>query len=119
MPTANKLRGLLLGTAVGDADTVGAITGALAGMVTGEAGIPVSWIDGIADWPRSPALLRRVADAVACVIDGQIEHFSKPIRYFYPAVPIRNIFFLLIILVHGLCRLLPMLINPLRDRSCN
>ena len=91
----------------GDTDTVGAITGALAGMVIGERGIPPAWINGIVDWPRSPTLLRRVADVLAKVVDGQIKNLTWEVAYFYPAVLIRNLLFLGIVLVHGICRYLP------------
>lgn len=102
----------------GDTDTVGAIAGALAGVVTGEQGIPKPWIDGIVDWPRSINLLIRVADALTAHLNANTDSPSSfPIRYFYPAVLIRNLLFLLIVLFHGLCRLLPLSINPLRDRS--
>ncbi len=84
----------------GDTDTVGAITGAMAGAVVGERGIPADWIDGIADWPRGVALLRRVANRLAAREAG-------PVPYCWPAALPRNLLFLLIVLLHGLRRLLP------------
>lgn len=46
---------ILLG---GDADTTGALVGALAGLDTGEPSIPRPWVDRIIDWPLvvAPAL---------------------------------------------------------------
>ncbi len=84
----------------GDTDTVAAITGAICGSETGEAGIPRAWIDGICDWPRSVDHIRRVADALAS------EHRRDP-RYFWPAVPLRNLLFLVIVILHGFRRMLP------------
>ncbi len=84
----------------GDTDTVGAITGAMAGAVVGESGIPTDWIDGIADWPRSVSLLRKVANRLAEGKDG-------PVGYLWPATLPRNLIFLLIVLLHGFRRLLP------------
>ncbi len=84
----------------GDTDTVAAITGAICGAETGEAGIPRAWIDGICDWPRSVDHIRRVADALAS------EHRRAP-RYFWPAFPLRNLFFLVIVILHGFRRMLP------------
>ena len=84
----------------GDTDTVAAITGAICGSETGEAGIPRSWIDGICEWPRSVNHLRRVADALAS------EERRAP-RYFWPAVPLRNLIFLMIVILHGFRRMLP------------
>lgn len=89
----------------GDTDTTGAITGALAGAVVGQAGIPDRWIDGILDWPRSPELLVRVADRLADASHSSV--VSSPVRYFWPALPLRNLFFLLVVLVHGFRRLAP------------
>ena len=37
----------------GDTDTVGAILGALSGAVVGKRGIPIEWLNGIWEWPRS------------------------------------------------------------------
>lgn len=101
----------------GDTDTVGAIAGALAGVVTGDTGIPKPWIDGIADWPRSTNVLIQVADALTLKLDATTQHATTTVRYFYPAVFVRNMLFLMIILFHGLCRLLPLSINPLRERT--
>ena len=84
----------------GDTDTVGAITGAMAGAVVGEEGIPTDWIDGIADSPRGVPLIRELADRLA---QGE----GCPVRYFWPAALLRNLLFLLIVLLHGFRRLLP------------
>lgn len=84
----------------GDTDTVGAIAGAMAGAVVGEQGIPTDWLEGLCDWPRSTFLLGRVADRLA---RGE----SGTVRYFWPALLPRNLFFLFIVLLHGFRRLLP------------
>jgi ADP-ribosylglycohydrolase len=84
----------------GDTDTVAAITGAISGAETGEAGIPLGWIDGIFEWPRSVNYIRRVAQAL---VSGN-RHAP---RYFWPAVPLRNLFFLGIVILLGFRRLLP------------
>ncbi len=84
----------------GDTDTVAAITGAICGTETGEAGIPREWIDGIFEWPRSVNYIRRVADALVS------ENHPAP-RYFWPGVLLRNLFFLVIVILHGFRRMLP------------
>ena len=89
----------------GDTDTVGAITGALAGATVGEAGIPEEWQSGIVDWPRSPPLLRTLADRLATV--QTTRQPAVPVRYCWPVIPLRNLLFLLIVLAHGFRRLLP------------
>jgi ADP-ribosylglycohydrolase len=89
----------------GDTDTVGAITGALAGARVGVAGIPAEWRESMAEYPRTPALLDRVATRL-----GRQRESPGPLgalRYFWPAIPLRNLVFLLIVLGHGLRRLLP------------
>lgn len=89
----------------GDTDTSGAIAGAMAGAVVGEAGIPEAWIRGIVDWPRSTSVLRAVADRLA----GQSQRPGRasPVGYLWPAVPLRNLGFLVVVLLHGLRRLAP------------
>ncbi len=89
----------------GDTDTTGAIVGALAGIVVGEAGIPADWRAGVIDWPRSLSLLRTLAQRLAvAATTGQP---LAPVRYFWPVIPIRNLLFLIIVLGHGFRRLLP------------
>ncbi len=84
----------------GDTDTVAAITGAISGAETGEAGIPRAWIDGIFEWPRSVNYIRRVAQAL---VSGN----RRALRYFWPAVLLRNLFLLVIVILHGFRRMLP------------
>jgi ADP-ribosylglycohydrolase len=89
----------------GDADTTGAIAGALAGAVVGEEGIPRLWIDAIVDWPRSVSLCYRLADQLFLASEAQ--RAMPLIRYAWPAVMLRNVLFLVIVLAHGLRRLAP------------
>jgi len=88
---------ILLG---GDADTTGAIAGALAGASVGASGIPRDLLDGIAEWPRSLAWMRRLAARVAA---GE----TRPLPLFWPALLPRNLLFLVLVLGHGFRRLLP------------
>ncbi|QEP45169.1 ADP-ribosylglycohydrolase family protein [Ectothiorhodospiraceae bacterium BW-2] len=89
----------------GDTDTVGAIVGALAGAVTGEAGIPAPWRDGLWDWPRGVAFLTQLADALA---DVATTRQTRPaVRYVWPALLVRNAVFMVIVLAHGFYRLIP------------
>ncbi len=84
----------------GDTDTVAAIVGALAGCETGVDGIPADWRNGLVDWPRSTRLLERLAGQLASP-DG------KPVRWLWPGVLPRNLFFLAVVLTHGIRRVLP------------
>lgn len=73
--------------------------------MAGEEAIPAAWKTGIADWPRSLPLLRTLAKRLAIIqTTGQS---LGPVRYFWPAIPLRNLLFLLIVLTHGFRRLLP------------
>lgn len=83
----------------GDTDTVGAITGGICGAACGKDGIPAEWRSHIRDWPLSPAELSAAASA--------LQNGSKPPALFWPARLVRNMAFLIIILLHGFRRLLP------------
>ncbi len=89
----------------GDTDTAGAVAGALAGAVLGEGRIPRDWVDGINDWPRGPNVMREIADRLATrALSGCGDH---TVRYFWPGLLPRNLFFLAVVLAHGLRRLAP------------
>jgi ADP-ribosyl-[dinitrogen reductase] hydrolase len=89
----------------GDTDTVGAMVGALCGAQVGVEGIPARWRDGVFEWPRSTRLLERVASRLA-----EQKVTGRPqgaIWYAWPGLVPRNLFFLLLVLLHGLRRLAP------------
>lgn len=90
---------ILLG---GDADTVGAIVGGIAGASVGASTIPQAWIDDLMEFPRSAAWIRRVGEAL-----GDAKHPARPVPLAWPLIPLRNLLFVLIVLLHGLRRLLP------------
>ena len=89
----------------GDADTTAAIVGGIVGTATGESGIPVEWVNSICEWPRSVEWMRQLG--------AQLEEsrtrssVRKPVRVSAPAVLVRNLVFLLMVLFHGFRRLLP------------
>jgi ADP-ribosyl-[dinitrogen reductase] hydrolase len=86
----------------GDTDSTGAITGALAALETGVAGIPDEWLSRVADWPRSIRHLRLLGGIVA---SGQP---ARRRMLLWPFFLLRNLFQLLVILCHGLRRLIPL-----------
>ena len=89
----------------GDTDSVAAIVGGIVGAGVGRAGIPPEWIAGMWEWPRSVAWMIRLAERTAlAVASGQPERMMP---VFWPALLIRNLFFLAVMLVHGLRRLFP------------
>lgn len=85
----------------GDTDTVGAITGALA-AVRGE--IPSEWVEEICDAPVSVNYLRALAGAL---VGNNTLRPSEVPAFGWAMLPFRNVFFSMVILIHGFRRLLP------------
>lgn len=94
----------------GDADTTAAIVGGIVGVGVGKQGIPVDWLNSMMEWPRSIRWMENLA--------GQLtEHLeevagSAPVGNLRMRLPVlgllfRNMLFLLVVLYHGLRRLLP------------
>lgn len=89
----------------GDTDTIAAITGAITAAGTGEEGIPPQWLERLFEWPRTVTHMRTVGRRLAQVAaEGKP---GQPVPLFTPGLPLRNLFFLLVVLVHGLRRLAP------------
>jgi ADP-ribosyl-[dinitrogen reductase] hydrolase len=88
-------------TCGGDTDSVAAIIGGIVGAGVGIEGIPRTWREGLWDYPRNIAYLKQLGNALA-----EPDSISPP-RIFLPALLLRNLFFLLVVLYHGLRRLLP------------
>jgi ADP-ribosylglycohydrolase len=89
----------------GDADTTAAIVGGIVGTATGESGIPDEWISSVCEWPRSIRWMHRLA----CQLSESLNDSKpqKPLTLNFVAVLLRNIIFLVVVLVHGFRRLLP------------
>lgn len=84
----------------GDTDTVGAIAGALVGLSAGADAIPAEWWRGLRDWPHGRSRL----DALAAALDGRA---PAPRLWPSPGLWLRSIWFIPIILAHGVRRLWP------------
>ncbi len=84
----------------GDTDTVAAIVGGIVGAAVGKEGIPRAWLDGMAEWPRSTAWMERLGARLA-------SEDRRPLPVFVPFVFLRNLFFMVVVLLHGVRRLLP------------
>ena len=92
----------------GDTDTTAAIVGALSGATVGASGIPEEWIAGLIDWPRSVGWIKRLALALEKLFPEEGNGESDgPIGLFWPGILPRNLFFLVIVLLHGFRRALP------------
>ncbi len=88
----------------GDTDTTAAILGAVIGAGVGIEGIPATWMNGMVDYPRSVGWLKQVAVNLA---DSRNDSDICEVPLNIPALMIRNIFFMLVVLGHGFRRLLP------------
>lgn len=90
----------------GDTDTVAAITGGIVGTGVGRAGIPAEWLARLAERPRDVAWMERLALRMAEVRSNYLGGSPGPPVSFL-ALGLRNLGFLLVVLLHGLRRLLP------------
>jgi ADP-ribosyl-[dinitrogen reductase] hydrolase len=89
----------------GDSDSTAAIVGGIIGARVGRAGIPPHLLHNLRDWPRSPQFIERVAQRLA---QSRSANVAMPAVFsFVIASPLRNLLFLVVVLLHGLRRLLP------------
>jgi len=89
----------------GDSDSTAAILGGIIGARVGRAGIPSHLLRNLRDWPRSPGFIERVAQRLA---QSRAAGFPMPaVPSFVLTTPLRNLFFLGVVLLHGVRRLLP------------
>jgi len=93
----------------GDTDSTAAIVGGIVGTAVGKPGIPVEWLDGLVEWPRSVVWIERLG----ALLDAGIEiPASERSTVRAPTVPTwglvcRNLLFIVIVLYHGFRRLFP------------
>lgn len=93
-------------TAGGDSDTTAAIVGGLVGATAGVEAIPIEWRNGLMEWPRTEGWLLRLGSALAEQIDSH-RTTGSALGLAWFGLPIRNLFFLVFVIMHGLRRLLP------------
>lgn len=89
----------------GDTDTTAAILGGIVGARVGKDGIPTEWRDGICDWPRSVKWIERLGAALDESISSGKPHPAP--RLSIAGILLRNIFFMIVVLLHGFRRLAP------------
>ena len=89
----------------GDTDTAAAIVGAITGARVGKAGIPPEWLDNLWEWPRTAGWLEQLGIKLAerCA-DGYVSG-GVPVSLF--KLMLRNVLFIVVVLLHGFRRLLP------------
>lgn len=89
----------------GDTDSTAAILGGIVGASCGRAGIAADWQSGLLEWPRSIRWMERLGSALAKAPVAGVKQRAPEL--FFPAVLLRNVFFLGVVLFHGFRRLLP------------
>jgi ADP-ribosylglycohydrolase len=89
----------------GDTDTTAALLGSILGAHLGTQGIPWEWRKHLWEWPRTLPWLERLGRRLARVADGAPP--LRPVPLLVPGIMLRNLLFLLVVLIHGLRRLLP------------
>ena len=89
----------------GDADTTAAIVGGIIGAGAGESVIPPKWIATMIEWPMSTSWMRSLAAQLA--ESAEATDRRRPLGLNPLLVLVRNVFFLIVVLVHGFRRLFP------------
>ncbi|MEO5376213.1 MAG: ADP-ribosylglycohydrolase family protein [Magnetococcus sp. DMHC-6] len=89
----------------GDTDTTAAILGGILGAGMDLEEFPKHWVLRLVDWPRSRHWMISLADRLARVHQTGIPMNALPL--FWPLLPLRNLVFLTVVLLHGVRRLFP------------
>ena len=89
----------------GDTDTAAAILGGIIGAGVGKDGIPLDLLQGIVEWPRSMVWMEDLGQELGMSLKG--EKNVRPPQYAVPGLVLRNTLFTVVVLAHGLRRLLP------------
>jgi ADP-ribosyl-[dinitrogen reductase] hydrolase len=88
----------------GDTDTTAAILGGIVGARVGQVGIPHDWIGNMVEYPRSIKWMERLGRRLVEVLGGDLQP-ALPVMV--PALMVRNLVFLIVVLFHGFRRLFP------------
>lgn len=89
----------------GDTDTTAAMVGGIVGSGLGKSGIPPDWLEGLWEWPCTTGWMERLAGELADSLTSA--RAGNPPDPFFPAILLRNLFFLILVLFHGFRRLGP------------
>lgn len=90
----------------GDTDSTAALVGALLGMGQGVQAIPSKWLRDLREWPAGKSFLQQMAQALA-IKQQQPQAQVKAPKCFGLLLWVRNLFFFIVVLLHGFRRLLP------------
>jgi ADP-ribosylglycohydrolase len=89
----------------GDADSTAAIVGGIVGCRVGKEHFPESWVQRLAEWPRTVAWMEKLGMELYRVRHTGMA--AQPPRLPWPAVLARNALVFVVVLFHGFRRLLP------------
>lgn len=89
----------------GDTDTMAAMLGAIIGAGVGRAGIPEKWIADLIEWPRTVSWMESLAHKAAQASRLGERSAAHPLSI--AGLALRNTVFFVLVLVHGVRRLLP------------
>ncbi|MBI4290685.1 MAG: ADP-ribosylglycohydrolase family protein [Betaproteobacteria bacterium] len=89
----------------GDTDTTAAMLGAIVGAGVGRSGIPQKWIDDLVEWPRTASWMEGLVLKTARAAQSGEPGTAHPLSIV--GLALRNAGFFVLVLVHGLRRLLP------------
>ncbi len=89
----------------GDTDTTAAMLGAIVGAGVGRAGIPEKWIGNLVEWPRTVYWMESLAVKASHAAQSGQRGGAHPLSIV--GLALRNAGFFVLVLLHGLRRLLP------------
>lgn len=89
----------------GDTDTTAAIMGAIMGARVGYEELPRDWVNNLMEWPRSVSWQLELAKRLAESLDA--DEMGKELPISIPGLIVRNMFFLVWVILHGFRRYLP------------
>lgn len=89
----------------GDTDTTAAILGGIVGASVGKTGIPQEWLEGLWEWPRTLRWIEELGRRLAEVSSRGVGRRALPLPLY--GLFLRNLFFMVVVLAHGVRRLLP------------
>ncbi len=89
----------------GDTDSTAAVVGGIVGAGVGLEGIPKHWRERLVDRPRTVAWMKDLGEQLAEVVKTNT---PRPALRLSPVlIVLRNLFFLVVVLAHGVRRLFP------------
>jgi ADP-ribosylglycohydrolase len=89
----------------GDTDTTAAIVGGIVGAGVGTAGIPQKWLINLWEWPRTINWMRQLGEQLEGVLKAKCG--AEPPRLPWIGILLRNLLFVILVILHALRRLLP------------